>query len=153
MSTTRMRRRNVTVTETSMIPEMRRRLEALAKTEVHIGMQGDAELAMIAGVLEFGSAKNNVPSRPFVRIGKRRATAGINKLVKAGLEEIATGNMEAEKLHQEIGVLGLAKMEQAFDRMKQPALSAVYAAQKGSKKLLIDERTLREALTFKKVRR
>lgn len=136
-----------------MLPEMRRRLEELAKTETLIGMEGNAELAMIAGVMEFGSAKNNVPSRPFVRIGKRRATSGINKLVKAGLVEIATGNMESDKLHQDIGELGLAKMEQAFDKMKQPALSAVYAAQKGSKKLLIDERKLREALTFKKVRR
>jgi len=153
MSTTRIRRRNVTVTETSLIPEMRRRLEELAKTETHIGMQGDEDLAMIAGVLEFGSAKNNVPSRPFVRLGKRRANAGINKLVKAGLEEIATGSMEVDKLHQDIGELGLTKMEQAFDKMKKPALSAVYAAQKGSKKLLIDERTLREALTFRKVRR
>lgn len=150
---TRTRRGTVTVTEESLVPAMRQRLAELGEHEIHIGMAGDADLAMIAAVLEFGSAKNNLPSRPFVRLGKRRAQALISKLVKAGLQEIATGSLQPDKLQQDIGELGLSKMEQVFDKMKKPALSPIYARRKGTKKLLISDRQLRNALTFKIVRK
>jgi len=150
---TRTRRGTVTITETSLVPQFKRRLAELAGKEVHVGMDGDAELAMVAAVLEFGSTKMNIPSRPFVRIGKRRATALINKLVKAGFQAIAAGNMRPDKLCRDIGETGLAKMEAAFDKMRKPALSPVYARRKGNKKLLIDERHLRDSLTFKVVRK
>mgnify|MGYP001462700231 CR=1 FL=1 len=136
-----------------MIPVMRERLASLAEHEVHIGMEGDAEHAMIAAVLEFGSAKEGIPSRPFVRLGRRRAAPAITKLIKAGLQEIAIGSLRADKLQQDIGDLGLSKMEQAFDRMRKPALSPIYAKRKGSKKLLVNERKLRESLTYKIVLR
>jgi hypothetical protein len=150
---TRTRRGNVTVTETSMLPAMRQRLAALAQHEIRIGMEGDAEHAMIAAILEFGAPSVGIPSRPFVRNGAKRARAAITKMVKSGLQEIAVGSMRAETLQQDIGDLGLQRMEKAFDSMRKPPLTAIYAKRKGSKKLLVDERKLRESLTVKVIRR
>lgn len=150
---TRTRRGNVTVTEESMIPVMRQRLAALAEHEIRIGMEGNAEEAMIAAVLEFGAPAAGIPSRPFVRNGRRRASAPITKLVKEGLQRIATGGMSAGKLQQDIGEIGLSKMEAAFDSMRKPVLSPIYAKRKGSKKLLVNEHKLRDSLTYRIVRR
>jgi phage gpG-like protein len=123
-------------------------MKELTTKEVHIGMAGDDELAMIAGILEYGSMKAGIPSRPFVRLGKKRAQAAITKLVKAGLQEIVLGSKRPRALQDDIGSLGLSKMEQSFDKMRKPALSPVYARRKGNKKLLVNEHKLRDSLTF-----
>jgi phage gpG-like protein len=142
-------RANVTIDENSNIPELKRALEKLAAKEVHIGMQGDAELAMIAGVHEYGSAKMKIPSRSFIRVGKKRATSPIKKLVKEKVQLIAEGSASPDDLLREIGTIGLERTVKRFDSIRQPPLSAAYKAIKKGKKILLRDKDLRDSLTYK----
>lgn len=68
----RARRVGVQVTGEDNLRQLAERLRPLTEQKVRIGMQGDAELAMIAGVHEYGSIKMNIPARSFIGTGKRR---------------------------------------------------------------------------------
>ncbi|RAR39661.1 hypothetical protein [Paenibacillus sp. MDMC362] len=150
---TRYRRANVEVTQFMSPLDLIDRFMPLASKEVHIGMQGDEELALIAGVHEYGSVKMNIPARSFVGTGKKKGQVPIGKLVRKSLTDIAIGKMRAETLLQEIGELGLDRMQKNFDRIKQPGLSPIYARRKSGKKLLIEDQDLRNALTFEVTRK
>ncbi|WP_411503476.1 hypothetical protein [Brevibacillus centrosporus] len=151
---TRARRANVTVSEISRIPEIRAKLEELAEKEVHIGMQGDAELAMIAGVHEYGSVKMKIPARSFIGVGKKRATAPLKKRVKAGVQAIAESVETVGDLLRDIGEIGLERTLKRFDSIRQPPLSPTYKALKpGSKKILLRDKDLRDSLTYKVVQK
>ncbi|MGF9906957.1 hypothetical protein [Brevibacillus porteri] len=150
---TRARRANVTVTEETMIPAIRAKLQELATKEVLVGMEGDAELAMIAGVHEYGSAKMKIPARSFIGVGKKRATAPISKRVKSGVQAIAEDTESVHTLLRDIGEIGLDRVLKRFDKIRQPALSPLYAAIKGNKKILIRDKDLRDSLTYKIVRK
>ncbi|MFE0394747.1 hypothetical protein ACFW4G_03605 [Paenibacillus lactis] len=145
---TRYRRANVEVTEDMNPAELITRLLPLTHKEVHIGMQGNEELALVAAVHEYGSAKMNIPARSFIGTGKKKGQVAIGKLVRPAVMEIAQGRMRAETLFQEIGELGLDRMRKNFDRIKQPSLSPIYARRKSGKKLLVQDEELRNALTF-----
>ncbi|ELK38860.1 hypothetical protein D478_27502 [Brevibacillus agri BAB-2500] len=153
MARRRTTRANVTIDENTNLPEIRRAIESLAAKEVHIGMQGDAELAMIAGVHEYGSVKMGIPSRSFIRVGKKRATAPIKKLVKENLQPIAEGRASTDDLLREIGEVGLERTLKRFDSIRQPPLSPAYKAIKKGKKILLRDKDLRESLTFKIVQK
>ncbi|HBZ80919.1 MAG TPA: hypothetical protein DEP07_11100 [Brevibacillus sp.] len=151
---TRSRRANVTISEVSRIPEIRAKLEELAENEVHIGMQGDAELAMIAGVHEYGSIKMKIPARSFIGVGKKRATSPITKRVKSGVQAIAESAETARDLLRDIGEIGLERTLKRFDSIRQPPLSQAYkAVKRGSKKILLRDKDLRDSLTYKIVRK
>ncbi|TQR29396.1 hypothetical protein [Brevibacillus brevis] len=146
-------RANVTIDENSNIPEITRALERLAAKETHVGMQGDAELAMIAGVHEYGSAKMKIPARSFIGVGKKRSTAPIKKLVKAKIQGVADGSVPPEDLLREIGEIGLERTLKRFDSIRQPPLSPAYKAVKTGRKILLRDKDLRDSLTFKIVQK
>lgn len=146
---TRATRANVDITELSRLPEVKRELERLASHEVFIGMKGDAELAMIAGVHEYGSAKMKIPARSFIGVGKKRATSPIKKRVKAGVQAIAEGTETHHTLLTDVGAIGLERVLNRFDKIRQPRLSPIYAAIKGNKKLLIRDKELRDSIHYK----
>lgn len=145
----RARRVGVQVTGDDNLRQLAELLRPLTEQKVRIGMQGDAELAMIAGVHEYGSVKMNIPARSFIGSGKKKGQAAIGKLVRAGVTEIAYGRKSVESLFAEIGEVGLDRMKKNFERIKQPPLSARYAAHKtGPRKLLQREEELHDSLTF-----
>jgi len=145
---TRTRRANVEVDETTYLPGILAKLKELTKHEVHIGVQGDAELAMIAGIHEYGSIKAGIPARSFIGTGRRKSATAISKLVKAGVKNIVMGNERTEALLQMIGQTGKARVLKHFDRIRTPPLAPIYARHKGSNKILVEERKLRDAMTF-----
>ncbi|MGN7359463.1 hypothetical protein ACTHPF_20520 [Paenibacillus sp. SAF-054] len=150
----RTRRANVEVTETTYLPGILKKLEELTKHEVHIGVQGDAETAMIAAIHEFGSVKAGIPARAPIGGGKRKAQAAISKLVKSGINEIVLKNETAQGLLQNVGQTGLQKLTQNFDKIRQPPLNPIYARKKGNNKILVaQEKKLRDSLTFIVVRK
>lgn len=145
----RARRVGVQVTGEDNLRLLADRLRPLTTKKVRIGMQGDAELAMIAGVHEYGSIKMKIPARSFIGTGKKKGQAPIGKLVRAGVTEIAYGRKRVEELFAEIGETGLDRMKKNFERIKQPPLSSIYASRKsGSRKLLHREDELRDSLTY-----
>lgn len=149
MASSRARRVGVQVTGEDNLQQLAARLRPLVEKKVRIGMQGDAELAMIAGVHEYGSIKMKIPARSFIGTGKKKGQAPIGKLVRAGVTEIAHGRKSIDALFAEIGETGLDRMIKNFNRIKQPALSARYAAHKtGPRKLLQRDEDLRDSLTF-----
>ncbi|MFD1777017.1 hypothetical protein [Paenibacillus rhizophilus] len=149
MARSRARRAGVQVTGEDILSELAARLRPLTQKKVRIGMQGDAELAMIAGVHEYGSVKMNIPARSFIGSGKRKGQAPIGKLVRASVGEIARGRKQVDELLQEIGDTGLDRMVKNFDRIRQPPLSARYArVKRGPNKLLQREEDLRDSLTY-----
>ncbi|WP_342547662.1 hypothetical protein NST69_27610 [Paenibacillus sp. FSL P2-0089] len=145
----RARRVGVQISGEDNLRELAERLQPLVKKKVRIGMQGDAELAMIAGVHEYGSIKMNIPARSFIGTGKKKGQTPIGKLVRAGVTEIAHGRKSVESLFTEIGETGLDRMKKNFERIKQPPLSARYAVRKtGPRKLLQREEELHDSLTY-----
>lgn len=153
----RTRRANVEIDERSLIPLVRAAIKDLTKNEVHIGMQGDAELAMIAGVHEYGSAKMKIPARSFIGTGLKKSRAKISKLVRGKITDVVHGRINTQTFLSEIGELGKEITVQNFDRIRKPKLSPIYARYKkkegGGKKLLQREADLRESITFVKVRK
>lgn len=147
----RVRRANVEIDDNTLIPEMIRRLRGLVEKEVHIGMEGGGELALVAAVHEFGSVKMNIPARSYIGTGKKKAQAAISKAVRAGVTEIAVGSRDPNSLLQQIGEIGLEKTTKNFDRIKAPPLSPIYASKKSGKKLLVSDRDLRSSLVFRVV--
>ncbi|OMF28308.1 hypothetical protein [Paenibacillus sp. FSL H8-0259] len=148
-SRARARRVGVQVSGEDNLQQLAEMLRPLAGQKVRIGMQGDAELAMIAGVHEYGSIKMNIPARSFIGTGKKKGQAAIGKLVRAGVTEIAHGRKSVDSLFTEIGETGLDRMKKNFERIKQPPLSARYAAHKtGPRKLLQREEELHDSLTY-----
>lgn len=145
----RARRANVTYTGDMDLSVMVNRVRPLIDKEVVIGVEGNAELAMIAAVHEFGSAKMNIPARSFIGSGKKKAQAAISKLVRAGVNEIALGNKSVESLLQEIGQVGQQRVVKNFDRIKQPGLSVIYARVKKGNRLLQSDMDLRESIVFR----
>lgn len=143
------RRANIEVTETTYLPGIIENLRELATKEVHIGAEGDEELAMIAGIHEYGSIKAGIPARSFIGTGKMKAQATISKAVKAGVVKLVTKNETVNGLLQEISDVGLAKVVKNFDKLRTPPLSPLYARRKGNKQILHDEETLRDSLTAK----
>lgn len=142
------KRANIEVTETTYLPAILEKLQELTKSEVHIGMQGSEELAEIAGAHEYGSFKKGIPARSFIGSGKKKAQAAISKAVRAGVKEIVMGNKNANSLYQAVGAVGLDKVLRNFDRIKQPALSPIYARRKSNRKILHDQEELRDSITF-----
>lgn len=153
----RSRRANVEITEQSFIPAIRAAIKELTKNEVQIGMQGDAELAMIAGVHEYGSVKMKIPARSFIGSGLKKSKAKITKLVRAKITDIVHGRGNIRGFLTEIGELGKEITIQNFDRIHKPGLSPIYAKYKkqasGKKKLLQRDEDLRDSITFVKVRK
>ncbi|AIQ61854.1 hypothetical protein PSTEL_00635 [Paenibacillus stellifer] len=149
MARSRARRAGVQVTGEDILSELVARLRPLTHKKVRIGMQGDAELAMIAGVHEYGSVKMNIPARSFIGSGKKKGQTPIGKLVRGSVGEIARGRKQVDELMQEIGETGLDRMVKNFDRIRQPPLSARYAqVKRGPNKLLQRDEDLRDSLTF-----
>ncbi|ASS66380.1 MULTISPECIES: hypothetical protein [unclassified Paenibacillus] len=139
----------VSMSGTDDINKLRLRLWGLTKKEVHVGMQGDAELAMIAAVHEYGSAKMGIPARSFIRSGRMKSRIPVGKIVRAGVTEIAFGRKRAGVLLEEAGRTGLDRTIKNFERIKQPPLSARYKAERGGgRKLLQRDKDLRESLTY-----
>lgn len=145
----RVRRANVEYTGDMDLSALVERVRPLTAHEVVIGVEGNAEIALVAAVHEFGSAKMNIPARSFIGTGKKKAQVAIGKLVRAGVNEIALGNKTVDSLLQEIGELGQQRVVKNFDRIKQPGLSAIYARYKTGKRLLQADMDLRESIVFR----
>lgn len=147
---TRARRANVEVTESTFLPAIIQKLRGLTKKEVHIGAQGDAELAMIAGIHEYGSLKAKIPARSFIGTGKKKSQAAISKQARAGVNNIVQNSETATGLLEKIGAIGKEKTLKNFDRIRTPPLSPRYAwRKKGQKnKILVQEKALRDSITF-----
>lgn len=138
----------VDIDENSNISEIKQAFKELSKHEVHVGMSGDAELAMIAAVHEYGSTKMGIPARSFIGVTRKRSTSPIRKLVKVKLQQVAEGHVTPDALLEEIGAIGLEKLHNRFDKIRKPALSPEYAAEKGNKKILVRDDDLRQSLKY-----
>ncbi|MHA6481066.1 hypothetical protein ACX1C1_03980 [Paenibacillus sp. strain BS8-2] len=145
------RRAGVEVIDGMNLDAVASRLRMLAEQQVNVGMQGDAELAMIAGVHEYGSAKMKIPARSFIGTGLKKSRATVSKLVRSDIQQVAIGRKTVASFLDEIGQTGLQKTEQNFLRIKKPALSPEYKRTKTGRKLLLREDDLHKSLTYKVV--
>ncbi|SFJ44145.1 hypothetical protein SAMN02799624_04535 [Paenibacillus sp. UNC496MF] len=146
---TRMKRASVDIEETSYLPAIMKQLEELVSYEVLIGMKADDPETAIAGAVnEFGSEKQGIPARPFIRSSANKVNLAVTKVAKEHLKRLATGSLNVHAMLQEIGALGTAKMLANFDKVNGPALSPIYAKRKQGTKLLVDTDKLREAISF-----
>ncbi|MCM3143045.1 hypothetical protein [Brevibacillus sp. MER 51] len=152
---TRAKRANVEVTETTYLPNIIKKLAELTQTEAHIGAQGNEELAMIAGIHEYGSMKAKIPARSFIGTGRRKSQRAISQLAKQGVNALVQGNETAQGLLTKIGRTGQEKTLNNFDKIRTPPLSPRYALRKKGRKnkLLVQEQQLRDAITYTIVER
>lgn len=144
-----MARTNIRMDRQDRTPQFLAHLHRLASQEVFIGMTGDAELAMIAAVHEFGSEKMKIPARSFIGIGKKRARSLITKRIKAGLKAIADGHESTAQLQHDIGMIGKQKILERIAKIKKPRLTPIYAKKKGNKTILVRDDDLKDSIVFK----
>ncbi|AYB36802.1 hypothetical protein [Brevibacillus laterosporus] len=147
---TRSKRANVEITKTTYLPDILKKLHELTKNEVHIGAEGNAELAMIAGIHEYGSLKAKIPARSFIGSGRKKSQRVISQLAKQGVNAIVQKNETARGLLNKIGAAGQDKTLKNFDKIRTPSLSPRYSLRKKGRKnkILVQEQRLRDAITY-----
>lgn len=153
----RTQRVGVTVTETTFLPGIMKAMEDLRKFEVHVGaaadQSGSQEIAMIAGVHEFGSVKMGIPARSFIRTGKNKAKAASGKVARAGVNDLVQKNETVQGLFTKLGEIALQRTLKNFDSIREPHLSARYAKTRRNGKILVQQQKLRDSLSYKITRR
>lgn len=146
---TRARRANIEISETTFMPGLLKKLDDLVRDKVLIGVHSDdSDTAMIAAIHEFGSEEAGIPSRPIIRSGHKKSSAAIGKVARGGLQDFVFKSKDASNVLNEIGATGTKKTLANFDKIREPALTPVYAKRKGSTKVLVDEQKLRDAIQY-----
>lgn len=148
----RSKRAGVNVSESSFLPAILKSMQELSKVEVHVGaaadLKGSQEIAMIAGVHEYGSKKMGIPARSFIRTGKTKAQAAASKVAKIGVNAIVQKNETVKSLMDKLGQVALQRTQLNFDKLRTPPLTARYAKQRKKAKILVQEQKLRDSLAY-----
>ena len=149
----RTQRAGVTVTESTFLPAILKSMQEISKYEVHVGaaadQSGSQEIAMIAGVHEFGSVKRGIPARSFIRTGKNKARAAAGKVARAGVNAVVQKNESVHELFTKLGEIALQRTLKNFDAIRTPPISARYSKRRKNGKLLVQEQKLRDSLSYR----
>lgn len=129
------------------------------KHYVDIGILGEqkmkdgASIAGIGAVHEFGSISKNIPERSFIKMPIEQNQSEIAKDVNKNFQKnIETGNIK--QIFTDIGISAEAQIQDAFDTSgfgQWQDIKQETKDRKGSDSILIDEGTLRKAITSKAV--
>jgi hypothetical protein len=120
-------------------------------------VEGDLTIAGIAAVHEFGTDKagrgnkTTIPKRSIIKMPLMKKQKEIVKFVEKKYPELLSKG-DIEGIFKLIGIAGEAQIQEAFDTGgfgEWPQLADSTIKQKGSSAILIDEGTMRKAVTSK----
>lgn len=114
-----------------------------------------APVAGIAAIQEFGSVKNNIPPRPFMRPTVRRCTPIWGKIAAQGSKAVLNGNATMADVMEGIGLNAVGEIRRSISQVTEPPLKpATVAARRraratgqASDKPLIDTKRMFDTIT------
>lgn len=92
--------------------------------------QGNITLAQLAVIHEFGSPKNNIPSRPFMRLTFEKHRTKYAQFLKGKLDEIAAGTIDIKRVLDLLGLMVASDMKAtiAHGSLLKPLAKSTIAA-------------------------
>lgn len=106
-------------------------------------------VAGLAIVHEFGSEKQNIPARPFMRQTVKHTEAERPKKIAQFYRAVKRGRIKAKDALKALGVWYEGEIQRTIDRGNFAPLSPATIAQKRSSKPLIDTGELKRSVTSK----
>jgi hypothetical protein len=105
-------------------------------------------MALVAAVQEFGSPENNIPERPFLRMGIAAGRPRFERLNSGNLRLILAGRKTVTRALEELGNLAAGEVKRGMVTLKFEPLKPATIARKGSSRPLIDTGNLRQSITY-----
>ena len=112
-----------------------------------------SEIAMIAGVHEYGSIKKNIPMRAFLRPAIDKNREAIKKLTDDLVMRVLDGTINSKKAFSFLGLYLVRAVKKEITDLREPKLSPKTIAAKGSDKPLIDTAQMINSVNFVEVSR
>jgi hypothetical protein len=126
---------------------------ATRKGSAHDEVSDMGQMAMIAGVHEYGSEKHNIPERSFMRTAVDENVDKLNELKRRLFGKLLDGAVSGE---QALGLLGeflVGRIRRKITEITSPPLAPATVARKRSSKPLIDSGQMRASVQYKVVMR
>lgn len=111
--------------------------------------EGGKTLAGIGAVHEFGYPEGGIPERSFIRMPLESGQQDIEKALESKLKTLLEKG-DIEGIFKLIGIAGEARIQEAFDSGgfgQWPDIKDATKKRKGSDAILIDDGSLRKAIT------
>lgn len=136
---------------------LRGRLDELRDVVVKIGVfgSGEGDLVTVAAVHEFGSPKQNIPERSFLRRTFHQERERFAKAIGAASRRIVDGRITPELAFKALGELASVAVKNTIARGPHipPPLAKVTIKRKKSRRPLVDTGRLLGSITWKVGRR
>lgn len=94
---------------------------------------GGVPVAGVMAMQEFGSAKQNIPPRPFFRPTVKQKQRDWSELVESGFNAVINGKSTPNKVMNALGLTAVADIKNTIVSSSYPALSPVTIAIRESK--------------------
>ncbi|MGL5301487.1 MAG: hypothetical protein ACRC9Z_10465 [Weissella confusa] len=162
----------ISIKDDNHIPQILVELHNLEAMEVHIGIFGGGDIAMIAGVQEFGAhitpkhgkylrvptpegfvllKSVDIPSRSFIRSTFAEKQGEWLERMQSLIIGVATGKLTAEQAYMQIGERIKGDIQNKIITLQSPANAALTIANKGSSNPLVDTGNMLHAVTYRVV--
>lgn len=143
--------------DSGMYQKIRKDIDGMKKVEVATGFFPDARVkdgatgsqALVATVLEFGSKRNNIPERPFMRSAADKNRAKYKKLFRARFSDVLTQRMSLHRALSAIGAATQGDIVKTITDLRQPPNTPETVKRKKSSNPLINIGTMRDSVKFK----
>lgn len=152
--------------------KMIKQARELNKSTVEVGYLKKDEMAMIAGVQEFGARirvtdkmRNylaatglplkastthiTIPERSFIRTGATESKEEVLRIANQQIVDVLTGSIKTHKFVEKLGETVKESIQKTAEELRNPSLHPYTVEMKGSSKPLIDTGKLLEAIEVK----
>jgi hypothetical protein len=146
----------VTVKKSKVIDAIRQ-MEEADRRELLVGFpaggaarrEGEINNATLAYIHEHGSPARNIPARPFLAPGLKRAQSAMVGVLKAAIAAAVRGDRGAvERGLNQAGVIGVDSVQHQIRTGPHAPLKAATIRRKGSSKPLIDTGQMLQSVTY-----
>lgn len=141
----------IKVTDKDNTDKLLKTLKEIESSVIEVGIFSKAggDIVLIANVHEFGSNKNNIPERSFLRAGFDKYNKDIADLCDKMITRAVMQEISVDTALNTIGAFAVSKIQEFLTDMKRPPLKPLTIQRKGSSALLIDTGRLRQSITYR----
>lgn len=147
------------VTDKNNIARLKDVLKELKNYTVEVGIFGNDEYVMIAGVHEFGTTIRRgkgsitIPERSFLRTTFDEKNEEWVSFFSSQLKQVLALKMDVQTLYKRLGTKMVADIQERITDLDAPPNAPSTIAQKGSSNPLVDTGGLRMRITYKVVQK
>lgn len=106
-------------------------------------------VAYVAAIQEFGSPKNNIPQRSFMRTSMEEKRAEWIDLLQRGANRVMSGQFGADQMLGGFGMKAAGDVREKIASIESPPLKDATVKRKGNAKPLVDTGLMLATLTSK----